>query len=58
MSDQLQTLQNRAGSNYGKQSTEILQELNWDNLETRKLKPATSCINVQNNEWKDTRLLD
>ena len=49
MCDRLQVLQNRASrvltlSNYDRQSVEILDELGWDNLETRRIRQLATIV--------------
>ena len=49
MCDRLQVLQNRASriltfSNYGRRSVEILDELGWDNLETRRIRQLATIV--------------
>ena len=49
MCDRLQVLQNRASrvltkSNYDRRSVEILDELGWDNLETRRIRQLATIV--------------
>ena len=49
MCDRLQVLQNRASrvltlSNYDRRSVEILDELGWDNLETRRIRQLATIM--------------
>ena len=49
MRNRLQTLQNRAArvvtsSSYDRRSVEILDELGWDNLETRRTRQLTTLM--------------
>ena len=48
MCDRLQALQNRVRvltlSNYDRRSVEILDELGWDNLETRRIRQLATIV--------------